>query len=86
MIDCQISDEPPVTTRIHLNIPDILSRDHDVRLVPQRKHRHIRAHDLLNSRVQLLASLTVERVNRFLEQLVEFRVAITTAVARRSRL
>src|SRR5688500_4159521 len=78
----QILDEAPVAARIHLNVSDILARDHDVRLIPHRKHRYVATHHVLNLLVELATPYAIERIHRFFHKPVELGIAVAAPVAR----
>src|SRR5438874_13731544 len=81
----QILHESPITAGVDVNIADALCSDDHVRLIPERKHRHIATDDVLGLRVQRCSLRVIVSVRSFRENRIEFRVAVTAAIPRRWR-
>ena len=77
----QVPDEAPIAAGINLDVLHILLGDHHICLVPKRQDRHVAADDILNARVKLFCLLPIESVDRFIEQGVQFLVAVAAAIS-----
>src|SRR5262249_40994602 len=76
----------PITARVHIDIANALLGNHHVRLIPKREHRHVAANDFLCLRIERSGPGMIVNVRSFVENLVEIRIAVATAVARRACL
>src|SRR6266571_9546399 len=67
-----------------MNVADVLPGNHHVRLIPERKHRHIAADDLLRLRVERRGFGVIVSVSSFVEKLIKLRVFVSASIARGS--